>query len=121
MVANPDLGASLAVVGDSLKLGLYVVHQKRTFRIFITIDNGTISNLKWTNGIGEAAAISFDVASNKSEYAAWKLGNAFEQDAWSDIGDFTGGEASQGGKCELTGTIDVSINVTGSKAVFDRY
>ena len=61
-----------------------------------------------TNPINsDAVAISFVIPPNTANYASF-VGTEDSSGYWRDCRDFTNGEVSDGGRCELTGDREVS-------------
>ncbi|KAK8845608.1 hypothetical protein IAR55_006324 [Kwoniella newhampshirensis] len=108
---NPDLGATLHIAdcpSDESKLYLYVVHQGDPYRIEIPLLPGAITDIHAASNPAlniEAVAIRFDLAPNAAEFGRW----SGEHNRWVEFRDFTGGPASLGGRCELTGSRDILI------------
>jgi hypothetical protein len=112
LVASPDLGAAISMSPQPM-LYLHVVHAHDTFRIALPVDGAVMSGLSATKGSNDALAISFDLVPAAYGFACWSWGSqgsAFEEyrkGKWKAVGDFTGGAASAGGRCELTGLSEV--------------
>ena len=116
-VLNPDLGCALYAPPSSpisphssmghfergARLFLYVVHSG-IFRISIPINLATMSNIQGHSNHSlnsEAMAMSFELAPGSLEFDSWQ--NDRNGTGWVGVGDFTNGEASSGGRCEITG------------------
>ncbi len=54
----------------------------------------------------DAVAVSFEMEAGRAVYASWT--EMEDGGYWRVVGDFTGGEAAGGGRCELTGDREVS-------------
>ncbi len=122
-MTSPDLGAALRIPSNTEihippELNIYVQHKQDLFRITIILSTQTISGFTaYSNDIvdpAEAMAIRFELASGVCTFCSWveteppnKKG-ADRSGAWVNIPDFTSGEASRGGPCELTGEQEVS-------------
>ncbi|WVR03562.1 hypothetical protein IAU60_000554 [Kwoniella sp. DSM 27419] len=106
---EPDLAAALRMAtGLDAMLFFYVTHATETFRVAIPVMTNSIGDLQAAaNPVlnADAVAIRFELKAGCARYAAWYE----EESRWKDIGDFTGGEASAGGSCELTGAKDVLV------------
>jgi len=103
---SPDLGCSIAISATS-SLSMYITHKAETFRISIPIHTHTMSNLQATANPAvntDAVAIGFDLATGSAAFASW---SESEEECWRVVGDITGGEAEDGGRCELTGDREV--------------
>lgn len=123
-LTNPDVGAALH--RSELKMYLYVVHLRETFRISLPISSTAISSLNAVQGPSDSMAINFQLDPGKAEFACWtddmslsslgSLGTGSQSltrkgGEWRTIADFTGGEATRGGRCELTGYTEVIIHL----------
>ncbi|WWD22555.1 hypothetical protein CI109_107048 [Kwoniella shandongensis] len=111
---RPDLAAALHLESSpssqSSRNGiyLYVRHQSEIFRIKIPIAPRAITNIHTASNPSldtEAVAIRFDLAGGVAKFSGWSQ----DGERWVDVGDFTGGQASEGGRCELTGRKDILV------------
>ncbi|WVQ80964.1 hypothetical protein IAT38_003071 [Cryptococcus sp. DSM 104549] len=99
--SHPDLACAIRFTPHP-QLSLYVVHKTDTFRIEIPLIPAAVSGVLAAGNPGvnaEAVAIKFELAPGVAGYANWDEGGG----GWKAVGDFTGGETTRGGKCELTG------------------
>ncbi|KAK4689592.1 hypothetical protein P7C73_g521, partial [Tremellales sp. Uapishka_1] len=106
-VASPDLVASLKYTSPPL-LSLYVVHKTDTFRISIELSPTNVTDLQAAanrNVNQEAVAVRFHLSPEVARYASWRE----SQGRWEEISDFTGGDATSGGRCELTGDREILL------------
>ncbi|WVO16793.1 hypothetical protein L204_104478 [Cryptococcus depauperatus] len=111
---HPDLAAAIRFSSPSQScsnpdeppiLHIYVLHTL-TFRIDIPLHPHHISNLHATSNPAvntNAVAIQFEVAPGIATYHSRSDEKEEVKGEWREIGDFTGGEAGKGGKCEITG------------------
>lgn len=116
LVASPDLGAAISMSPQPM-LYLHVVHALDTFRIALPVDGSIVSGLSAIKGGNDALAISFDLVPAACEFACWSWGSQgsgfeeYREGKWKAVGDFTGGAASAGGRCELTGLSKVRARI----------
>ncbi|OCF36348.1 hypothetical protein I316_02223 [Kwoniella heveanensis BCC8398] len=113
--SHPDLAAALRMPPSpnpanlQPHLYMYVVHKTDSFRIEIPLIPTCVSNLQAASNPSlnaEAVAIRFELSMGTAKYAAWDN----PEGRWNEVGDFTGGETSGGGKCELTGDKEVLLS-----------
>lgn len=124
---TPDLGAALSTTEQ--KLYFYIVHMNETFRISVPVTSNVMEGLSALQGNSDALAIAFELSPDSVEFGCWvenRMEGMYEYDAfgratglggyggmggggWKEVKDFTGGEAVRGGRCELTGTVEVSL------------
>ncbi|WVQ93603.1 hypothetical protein IAU59_000678 [Kwoniella sp. CBS 9459] len=113
--SHPDLAAALRFpptpnpTNLQAQLYLYVVHKTDSFRIELPLVPTCVSNLQAASNPSlnaEAVAIRFELSMGTAKYAAWEDG----EESWNEVADFTGGETSGGGKCELTGDKEILLS-----------
>jgi hypothetical protein len=101
---SPDLGLAIRTTHPAA-VRLYVVHKGETFRLSLPISSNCISRVYAADNPSlnaDAVAVRLDLVPTAAEYSCWKDGE------WKATVDFTGGAASSGGRCEITGDRDVS-------------
>lgn len=120
---SPDLGLAIRLSHPPV-IRLYVMHQSDTYRLTVPIapaciarihpaslfstptatpasnaDTGPMSRAPMQDA--ESALIKFEMVPTAAEYGCWSDGE------WRGTVDFTGGAASSGGLCEITGDREV--------------
>lgn len=108
----PDLGCSVSLCSQPV-LNLYVVHKSETFKVVIPISAHAMSNIQGTSNPvldTDAVAMKFDLAPASAHYMGWHSDGVCGG-SWQHVGDFTSGEAGNGGKVEITGQKGVSRGV----------
>ena len=135
----PDVGGALSVPPPasltSPLLHLYVVHKADTFRITVPLVSTAVANLTASDFPDidkQAVAIRFVLSPRVVAFSRW-VSPASEQvqiggqssaqsshGAWEAMDDFTEGDASTGGNCELTGPRDVSTSLISRSSADDR-
>ena len=105
----PDLGCSVSLSPTPI-LNLYIVHKSETFKIGIPINTHTMSNIQGTSNPvlnTDGVAMKFDLSQGCAQFMGWHRGVDGRGD-WQAVGDFTKGNAGNGGKVEITGEKNVS-------------
>ncbi|TYJ51296.1 hypothetical protein B9479_008139 [Cryptococcus floricola] len=95
---HPDLGAAVSFSLPTPTLHLYILHGN-LFRIDIPLSPSTVQGLQATSNPGvslESVAVRFQVVEGGVEFWGWQDGMG-----WGRVGDFTGGQAGNGGKVLL--------------------
>lgn len=114
--SNPDLGASLHLIPPMIPtspmpfvphLHVYSQRSGATFRLTIafepdSVEPGNVHITTNPKSDQETVAVRLVVKPNKTRFAMWG------SHGWTDVLDFTDGNASAGGQCELTGKKEVS-------------
>ncbi|ODN79053.1 hypothetical protein L198_07932 [Cryptococcus wingfieldii CBS 7118] len=103
---HPDLGAAVSFSLPTPTLHLYILHGS-LFRLDIPLSPSTIQGLQATSNPGvslESVAVRFQMIEGGEEFWGWQDGMG-----WVRVGDFTGGQAGEGGKVELTGSKEVLL------------
>ncbi|ODN76315.1 hypothetical protein L202_06242 [Cryptococcus amylolentus CBS 6039] len=103
---HPDLGAAVSFSPTTPTLHLYILH-RTLFRLDIPLSPSTVQGLQATSNPGvslESVAVGFQVVEGGVEFWGWQDGMG-----WGREGDFTGGQAGNGGKVELTGSKEVLL------------
>ena len=103
-----DLGAAVRF-GDGAELYMYILHLDETFRLVVPLANASVGGIeaKHNPSILGPVQVRVKVGGEVVRFERWVEGDG-RRGGWYPTGDFTGGEASKGGRCELTGDREVS-------------
>lgn len=115
----PDLGASLHLLPPAIPLtpepfmphlNVYSMRSGATFRLTIdfeteSVEPGRVQITTNPKSDMETVAVRMTIKPGKTRFAMWA------GQGWTEVLDFTDGNASAGGQCELTGKKEVSVQI----------